>query len=119
MTINEAILFTDRAKPNVYSEQQKTRWLAELDGKIEREIYKTNAISEYEYPNDADRELLAAHPHSDIYPLYLFAMIDFHNREFGAYNNSMTMFNQAYDIFAKWYIRNNMPKHSGGFINII
>lgn len=119
MTINEAILYADRAMPNTYSEQQKTRWLAELDGKIEREIYKTEELEEYQYPKDGDKELLVAYPHSDIYPLYIYAMIDFHNREYGEYNNSILAFNQAYDLFAKWYIRNNIPKHSGGFTNII
>ena len=119
MTINEAILYADQTKPNAYSEQQKTRWLAELDGKIEREVFKTKELAEYTYPQDAETELLVKFPHSDIYPLYISAMIDFHNREFGEYNNSILMFNQAYDVFAKWYIRNNIPKHSGGFTNII
>lgn len=118
MTINEAIMAADELRPNVFEEDMKTEWLSELDGKIALEIYKSGNVPRYEYPSNSETELMVAHPHSDIYPLYLVAMIDFYNQDIAGYQNAMSMFNNKYDIFAKWYIRNNVPKSSGGFKNL-
>lgn len=117
MTVSEAIMEVDKLRPNAYSEDVKVRWLSELDGKIALEVCKSKDVPLYKYPNDCDRELLVAHPHSDIYPLYLVAMIDFYNQDIGSYQNVMSMFNNNYDIFAKWYQRTQVPKSNGGFKN--
>ena len=109
----------DELRPNVFGEDVKTAWLSELDGKIAQEVYKRGEVPMYEHTEDGDTELLVVHPHSDIYPLYLVAMIDFYNKDIDDYQNAMNMFNSKYDIFAKWYIRNNVPKNSGGFKNVI
>lgn len=115
MTVNEAIMAADKLRPNAYSEKDKIGWLSGLDGKIALEVHKRRDVPKYEYPKDSDTELLVKEPHSSMYPLYIVAMIDFYNRDTEAYMNSGSMFNAEYDIFAKWYIRNNMPKDSGGF----
>ncbi len=117
MTINEAIMAADDMRPNVYDEEQKTKWLEELDGKISQEVMGNKTVPEYEYSRDGETELLVSKPHEDIYPLYLVAMIDFNNNEWEFLTNSLNMFNQRYEIYAKWYIRNHMPKNSGGFRN--
>lgn len=118
MTINEAIMAADELRPNTFSENMKCEWLSELDGKVALEVKKSEEVPRYEYPNDGDGELMVAYPHSDIYPLYLAAMIDFYNQDIAGYQNVMNMFNNRYDIFAKWYQRNNMPKSYGGFKNL-
>ncbi len=119
MTVNEAIMQADELRPNVFGDDIKTEWLSELDGKIAQEVYKYKDVPVYEHTKDGDTELLVVHPHSDIYSLYLVAMIDFYNQDIAGYQNAMSMFNNKYDIFAKWYIRNNIPKSSGGFKNVI
>lgn len=118
MTINDAIMTADELRPNTFSEDMKTAWLSELDGKIALEVFKSEDVPRYEYPKSGEAELMVAYPHSDIYPLYLVAMIDFYNQDIGSYQNAMSMFNNKYDIFAKWYQRNNMPKSNGGFKNL-
>lgn len=119
MTVNTAIMRADELRPNAYSESEKTAWLSELDGKISLEIFKAEPQTRYTYSQDADRELLVSHPHEDIYPLYIAAMVDFYNQDVSSYQNAMSMFNNRYDIFAKWYQRSNVPKHGGGFRNLL
>lgn len=118
MTINDAIMAADELRPNAFSEDMKVAWISELDGKIALEVFQDEEVPLYEYPNDGEKELLVVHPHSDIYPLYLVAMIDFFNQDIGSYQNAMSMFNSKYDIFAKWYQRTHMPKSNGGFKNL-
>ena len=118
MTINEVIAFVDEMKPNTFTDENKTYWLSELDGKITREVLKRNDAVKYSWPKDGEKTLLVSHPHDDIYSMYLFAMIDFANGDYEEYENAMNMFNQKYDIYARDYIRNNVPLSPGGFKNL-
>ena len=119
MKINEAIMEADDMRPNVYDEETKVKWLENLDGKISQEVMQNKTVPDYEYSRDGETELLVSKPHDDIYPLYLVAMIDYNNGDTDFAVNSMNLFNQRYEVFAKWYIRNHMPKDSGGFRNVI
>jgi len=118
-TINEVIERNDRIKPNTYDAETKAGWLYRLDGRISKEIMQKEEPEQYIFPQDADRMLLIPFPHDAIYDYYIQAMIDFANREFSTYNNSMIMFNEAYDAFAKLYIRENIPRSYYNFRNIM
>jgi hypothetical protein len=61
----------------------------------------------YVYAEDKDAELLVPSPYDNIYETYIYAMIDWHNREFKAYNNTFSMYNEAWKDFANWYKQNN------------
>lgn len=71
-----------------------------------RFVYKLSHIP-YKYPWDKDAELLVPSPYDAIYENYIYAMIDWHNREFAAYNNTMNMYNESWKEFANWYKQNN------------
>lgn len=107
MTINLAIAKIDAIKINAYDDPTKASWISELDGKILLEVHKAESADDakYVYPTDGDENLLVPFPYDNIYELYLGAMIDFNNKEFGNYNNSMTMFNTAFDEYKKYYKR--------------
>lgn len=117
MTIDEIIASVDEIKPNVYTDEDKTKWISDLDGKILLEVMHKKNFTAYGYPENADTEVLVGAPYDDIYTYWLMAMIDFCNKDYGMYMNTMEMFNNAFDIYAKQYIRNNMPPDSGGFKN--
>ena len=108
-TLNEVITRIDKVKPNTYDEQTKAEWIYRLDGRISKEIMHSEPPMHYIFPEDADKELLVPFPNDDIYDFFLQAMIDFNNREIASYNNAMTMFNEAFESFAKAYIRDNVP----------
>ena len=110
MTPNKAIEIVDRLKPNSYSEEDKLRWINELEGMAQRLVIQSDNIIQYAYPEDLNKELLIPAPYDDVYTLFLDAKIDYHNKEYGNYNNSAMMFEAQYNEYKKDYIRNNRVK---------
>ena len=108
MTVSKAMERADNLRPNPFEEEQKVRWLSELDGKIAREILKRKDFIGYDYSKDIQKELIAEEEYCDIYLFYLTAMIDFFSRDYVEYNNSMLMFNEAFERYAKAYKRGDM-----------
>lgn len=130
MTIGEAIKTVDRLRPNRFSRTDKVRWLAELDALIWQDLIITHEACTHDgwmgdtacesfggYPEDAadDTMLLVAFPHDSIYQRWLESQIDLHNMEITKYNNSRSLFNNAYLTYTDWYNRTHMPKSTGGF----
>lgn len=115
MTINEAVHRIDNIKPNTYSMPEKIKWLSTLDGIIKKQIIDTHrnggsiVFNEYTEETDLKTQLLVPAPYDDIYLFYLESKIDYWNGEVKKYNNSNAMFIEAYDEFAKYYNRMNMP----------
>lgn len=110
MTPNKVIEIVDGIKPNSYSEEIKIRWISELDGIVQKQVFQEKNATEYVYPDDMDRELLIPHPYDNIYQFYLEAMIDYYNREYGNYNNSVMMFDSKFSEYKKAYIREHAAK---------
>lgn len=116
MTIMDALYRIDELKPNSYSQPEKIKWLSSLDGVIKSEIIDTHEGGEdivfSGYGEDADLSivLLVPAPYDDIYLKWLEAMIDYTNGEYGKYNNSLTAYNDAYDLYQRHYNRTHMPK---------
>lgn len=109
MTISKAIEMLDELRPNAYDEILKTEWLSQLDGQFALETLKAPEFSGYSYPEDSDRELLIPAPYDGVYLYYLQAMLDYQNREYGNYANTMSMFNAAMDQYEKYLRRTNLP----------
>ena len=110
-TMNTVIEYVDGVKPNAYSDDDKYRWINTLEGLVSREVFNEDAPS-YKLPDDADKTLRVAEPYSDIYHLYVSAMIDFYNREYNDYNNAILMFQERLEQYKAWHIRNSKYKPS-------
>lgn len=116
MTILEAINRVDTTKPNSYTQVEKVDWLSALDGIIKHQIIDTHEGGEdvvfegYTVDTSLDTELLVPAPYDDIYIRWLEARIDYAMRENDKYNNSLIAYNDAYDLYANYYNRTNMPK---------
>lgn len=119
MTLNEVIAHVDGVKPNVYPEEAKAGWMIRLDGMIAVEVHGEAQPFPCAWPEDGDRELLVPFPYDDMYGLYVSAMIDFYNREYGNYNNAMTMFTERLEQYKAWYIRTHNPGKAGNFRNVM
>lgn len=119
MTINEAITQIDSLKVNTYTPADKIGWLSRVDTMIKKNIIDTHEGAEtvlfagYTEETDPETVLLVPAPYDELYIRYLEAQIDYTNGEYAKYNNSITMFNSAYEAYANFYNRNNMPKSSG------
>lgn len=114
MTILEALHKIDSIKPNVYGQTEKIGWLSSLDGMIKREIIDTHQGGETILfkgytEEDLNAKLLVPEPYDELYIFWLGARIDYWTGEFGKYNNSISMFNKAYEEFEKYYNRTRMP----------
>lgn len=118
MTMNEVIEYVDRVKPNAYSEDEKYKWIAQVEGLVSREVIGEEGTA-LQLPEDADKPLQVGAPYDGIYALYVMAQIDFHNREYNDYNNTALMFGELLDKYKAWYIRNNNPSKALNFRNVM
>ena len=116
MKIIEAIGRIDGLKHNTYTQSEKVAWLSRLDSMVKRLIIDTHeggenvTFSGYDDRTDVTTELLVPAPFDEMYIRWLEAQIDYSNGEYGKYNNSITMYQTAYDGYANYYNRNHMPK---------
>ena len=116
MTIMEALHRIDSIKPNSYGQSEKIKWLSTLDGIVMKEVIDTHeggedvAFNGYTDNTDLTISLLIPAPHDEVYIRYLEMQIDYTNGEYGKYNNSVAMYNEAYSAFKRHYNRTHMPK---------
>jgi len=122
MTVIEVIGLVDRSRPNRFTAAEKFRWLSDIDGLICRELMDTHEDSPrvgpflgYTEGVDENTVLLAPFPYDALYRWYLESQIDLHNMEITKYNNSRSLFNNAYLTYTDWYNRTHMPKQVSGF----
>lgn len=119
MTIAEAISLVDKLKPNQYPETMKINWLSKLDGQVFKEIFQTHADNPIEnfdgYEGASmNTELLIPYPYDeDIYNYFLQANMDKENGETAKYNQSITLYNNAFLAFQNWYNRTHLPIGGG------
>lgn len=119
MTIIDVISRVDVLKPNGYKQSEKVRWLSQLDLSVKNEIIDTheggeNVVFEgYGDETPLDTVLLIPAPYDEAYIHYLEMKIDYFNREYGGYNNSLSMFEAEFDTFKKYYNREHTPISKG------
>lgn len=89
-----------------------------IEWKIKREIVDTCENGEA-YPFDGytadetDVKLIAPEPYSELYVKYIMMQIDIFNNSINDVVNSRVLFEEAYEDFSRWYIRNHMPLFRG------
>ena len=116
MKIIEAINRIDSLKHNTYTQNDKVAWLSRLDSLVKRLIIDTHeggdniTFTGYDDRTDLETELLVPAPFDEMYLRWLEAQIDYTNGEYDKYNNSILMYQTAYDGYANHYNRNHMPK---------
>ncbi len=114
MTIREVLARVDTIRPNAYTDGEKIAMLNTIEGRIYREILEKTADFTGEFipfqEGEEERELTVPVPYTDIYVFYLAAMIDFYNGDSGRYNDTMVLFNQAWEDYAAHYRERHKPK---------
>lgn len=113
MTVKEVIDICDKTKPNQYDKEVKIKWLLTLESRIKNELFLTHDNEGKEFTDldnfGEDTELFVGLPYDDIYTLYVGSLIDFHNAEYGRYNNTVDLFNSKFKDFANHYNSTVMP----------
>lgn len=116
MTIGDAIKKTDELQPNSFGQEEKIRWLAQLDRELWREVVMTHEgeedAVEPEYREDTadDTVLLVEGPYDCMYIHWLQSRIDYALAEYGRFNNSNAAFEADRMAWRMWYNRTHMPK---------
>lgn len=110
MKANKVIEIVDGLVPNTYSEEDKLRWINELEGMAQRLVIQADEIKQLSYPDDMDTELLIPAPFDDVYALFVEAKIHYYNKEYANYNNAALMFESQYNEYKKDYIRHHRAK---------
>ena len=115
MTILEAINWIDEHKPNTYSQEDKIKWLNDLD----HNVYNTICQYESEYEpywqrytpqTDPNQEMLIGDPYDSIYVHWLESRIDYYNGEYAKFNNTNAVFQADLREWEKYWNRNHLPK---------
>ena len=118
MTLIEAISKIDNLKHNTYTHEDKVGWLSRLDGMVKTEILDTHeggetAFQGYDTDSDVETVLLVPAPYDEVYLRWLEAQIDYAGGEYNRFNNSMDMFQAAYQSYSNFDNRTHMPKGQG------
>lgn len=123
MTLGEIIAEVNETKPNTYDDGLFIKWLSQQDGRVFNDVIMTHEhalvededgnLVEPEFhgytDNSLNDELLICEPYTDTYRYYLDAMIDYSNGETDRYQNSMLMYNNAYQEYKNYYNRTVKP----------
>ena len=111
MTLKELIALADAVRPNGFTNELKTQWVNQAEGKVQTEIMllRSEDSLQYDYETDEGTPLLVPEPHDKLYLSYLMAMIDFANAQYGDYQNSSELFNSQFSEYARYYARLYAP----------
>ena len=119
MTIIEAINRLDDLKFNTYTQEDKVEWLSRLDSAVKLQIIDNHIGAEnitfdgYNKDTPLNTVLLVPAPYDEVYLRWMEAQIDYHNGEYDKFNNSIIMYNTAFDAYQKFYIRTHKPVQAG------
>ena len=106
MKLTEAIA---AAKQNTgimhISDDEMTRWLSALDGRIALEVFNTEDYSPYDATDNANSELLIPFPYDEAYPHYLAAKMFFTVGEYVRYQNEQSLSNKYEDDYRRYVQR--------------
>lgn len=132
MTLSEVIEEVKEKKPSTFKDEDLLKYLNELEGTIQVEVMgidpynvkpapvfdeEGNEIKpiieegveqepyylQYTLEDDKNTTLLVPSPFCNLYILYLSAQIDFYNKEFTSYNNTLSAFKGKYEDYVAWY----------------
>jgi len=115
MTIIEAINRVDAVKPNGFHLDEKICWLSRLDGIVKSELHDVHmndiqTVFEGYDGKSLTKELFVPHPYDEVYLRYLESQIDYASGEYEKYNNSILLFNAAWEAYQKFYHRTHRPR---------
>ena len=92
MRIIDAINQTDSLTPNVYSTEEKVRWLSQVEGLVLATVSSGQVFQGYDGDTDTDTEMKIPSPYDTIYLRWLEAQIHYHNGEMDRYNNAIVLY---------------------------
>ena len=121
MTLAEVLERIDRERPGESTEEEKLRWLSQVDGQWYREMVLTHeGAEETTFTTDGDKSvaLLIAPPYDEVYIHFLYMQTDQRLGEIDRYNNDAALYNQGMLEARQAYNREHMPLQGSRLRNI-
>lgn len=120
MIISNLIGYVNSVKPHNFDNSVLIRWLNEVEGRIQTEIYliDIHEIVQYDWSDSwtSDRkaeelakELLVPAPYDDIYTTYILAEIDNANGEYNRYANTKAQFDKVFAEYSRYIAQHYAP----------
>ena len=118
-TIGEVLSYFDNQVPNQYSDEEKIRWLNEIEAQIYNDIILTHKdadeIAFHGFTTDINTQMIVDLEYSELYRFWLEKSVHYANGEIDRMNNAMTMFQTYYDNYFSYYNRNHRPVGTHGY----
>ncbi len=114
MTLGECLQRADALRPNAGSEDEKDRWVLELEGELERDFFaRYEGWQAPEKGPGRASTLLASGPFEELYVFRVLARLELADREWDSYNVYNALANQLLSEFKKAWHRTHAPKAAG------
>ena len=120
-TIGEILSYFDNQVPNKYSDEEKIRWLNEIETQIYNDIILTHkdnekiAFNGYTADTDINTQMIVDLEYSELYRYWLEKSVYYTNGEIDRMNNALSMFESYYNNFCNAYNRKHRPIGTHGY----
>ncbi len=114
MTLGECIQRVDALRPNACTEQEKARWVVELEEELERDFFAR--YEGWQAPEKAlgrASTLQASGPFEELYVFRLLARLELADRVWDSYNAYNALANELLSAFKKAWHRTHTVKAAG------
>ncbi len=114
MTLGECIRRADALRPNACSEDEKARWVLELEEELERDFFsRYEGWTPPEAGPDRASALLAGGPFEELYVFRVLARLELADRAWDSYNAYNALANELLSEFKKAWHRTHTVKTAG------
>ncbi len=114
MTLGECVQRSDALRPNACTEQEKARWVLELEEELERDFFAR--YEGWQAPEQAPGRtstLLASGPFEALYVFRVLARLELADQVWDSYNVYNALANQLLSEFKKVWHRTHALKTAG------
>ena len=121
MKLSDALAIIARSRPGMLTADEVISAVSALDSAVYNELFMRHLprpehdFEGYTSDTPSDTALLIDDAHADIYRYFLEARADHESGETPRYNHSVTLFNSAWDEYAKSYGRDHRPVGQSGW----
>lgn len=115
MTLGECIQRADALRPNAATEEEKVRWVLEVEQELRRDFFPKYQGPVPETQTDGRATpLLASGPFEGLYVYRLLAQLELMDREWESYAAYQALANQTLSAFKKAWHRTHRLRRGGG-----
>lgn len=118
VTAGQMIDRVDALTPNVYSREEKLRWLREAESSVVNDVLRPLLGQAESGEMMEDTALLAQEGYEALYRYYLEAQIHYANGEMTRCNNAISLFNRTQAAFRDSQCRGRMPVGRAGALRL-